>query len=81
MEAVCEVEEQRHRDDGDERQVIHRRLRVLDDDVRDHVRGRLAGVEPAFERLVDVLPANHDQRVDALVAEQRGERVAQDRSP
>ena len=30
------------------------------------------------ESLVDVLPANHDQRVDAVVAEERGERVTQD---
>ena len=32
----------------------------------------------ALERLVDVLPADHDQRVDAVVAEQRRERVAED---
>ena len=51
---------------------------VLDEDVRDHVRGRLTGVESALERLVDVLPADDDERVDPLVPEERGQRVAQD---
>ena len=55
---------------ADEPQLLH-------DDVRDDVRCRLAGVERAFERLVDVLPADDDERVDALVAEERCERVAQ----
>ena len=31
-----------------------------------------------FERLVDVLPADHDQRVDPVVAEERGDRVVDD---
>src|SRR5581483_3139191 len=50
---------------------------VLDDDVGDYVGGRLARVERALERLVDVLPAEHDERVDAVVPEQRRQAVAQ----
>ncbi len=67
-------------DDRDEREVLHclATSGVLDDDVRDDVRRRLAGVERSLERLVDVLPADDDQRVDPLVAEERGERVAED---
>src|SRR6185295_4023379 len=53
-------------------------LRVLDDDVGDRVRRRLAAVERLFEPVVHVLPADHHQRVDPVVAEQRGEPVAQD---
>ena len=43
-------------------------LRVLDDDVADHVRRRLAGVDRILERLEDVLPADDDERVDPRVA-------------
>ena len=49
---------------------------VLHDDVRDDVGGRLAGVERALEPFVDVLPADDDERVDPLVAEERRERLA-----
>ena len=77
MEAVREVEEQRDRDDSDEGGRAQCALRVLDDDVRDHVGSRLAGVERTLKRLVDVLPADHDQRVDTVAAEQRRERVAE----
>ena len=57
---------------------VHGALGVLHDDVPDHVRGRLAGVERVLERLEDVLPADDDQRVDARVAEEVGDRVADD---
>src|SRR6185312_4236975 len=48
-------------------------LPVLDDDVRDGVRRRLAAVERALEPVVHVLPADHHQGIDAVVAEERGE--------
>ena len=49
-------------------------LRVLHDDVGDRVRRRLAAVERTLEPVVDVLPADHPQRVDPVVAEECGER-------
>src|ERR687889_340046 len=49
-------------------------LRVLDDDALERVRHVLAGVDGLFEALEDVLPPDHDHRVDAVV-EQRGDRV------
>src|SRR5687767_12409677 len=52
--------------------------RVLDDDVPDHVRGRLARVEGGLERVEDVLPADDDERVDAGIAEEVGNRLADD---
>ena len=54
-------------------------LRVLDDNVRDHVGGCLTGVEATLERLIDVLPADHDQRVDAVVPEQRCESLTEEK--
>src|SRR3954467_4492039 len=53
-------------------------LRVLDEHVADAVRSRLAGVDRILERLVDVLPADHDHRVDPAVLEQAGARGARD---
>ena len=52
--------------------------RVLDEDVADAVRGGLAGVDRVLERLVDVLPADHDHRVDAVVLEEARARRARD---
>src|SRR4051794_6510225 len=49
--------------------------RVLDDDSLEDVGDRLAGVDRVLEALVDVLPADHDHRVDAVV-EQRCHRLA-----
>src|SRR5207248_1247345 len=51
---------------------------VLDEDVADAMRGRLARVDGVFERLVDVLPADHDHRVDPVVAEEARARRARD---
>src|SRR3954469_9743402 len=48
---------------------------VLDDDALERVRHMLEGVDGLFEALEDVLPADHDQRVDPVV-EQRRDRVA-----
>src|SRR4051812_45178268 len=62
--------------------TIHRttsdpmRLLVLDDDALEDVRHRLGGVDPVFETLEDVLPADHQHRVDTAL-EQRGERLAE----
>src|SRR4051812_20045725 len=42
-------------------------LRVLDDDALEHVGHVLAGVDRLLEALVDVLPADHDHGVDAVV--------------
>ena len=53
-------------------------LRVLDEDVADAVRGRLARVDRVLERLVDVLPADHDHRVDPVVLEEARARGARD---
>src|SRR5687768_17020773 len=53
-------------------------LRVLDGDVRDDVRRGLARVDRPLQSLVDVLPADHDQGVDAVVAEERRDRVVDD---
>src|SRR4051795_13533537 len=50
-------------------------LRVLDDDALERVRHVLAGVDGLFEALEDVLPPDHDHRVDAVV-EQRRDGVA-----
>ena len=47
---------------------------VLDDDAFDDVGGRLGRVDRALEPEEDVLPADHDHRVDA-VREQRSDRV------
>src|SRR3954464_3099267 len=47
---------------------------VLDHDALERVRHVLAGVDGFLEALEDVLPADHDHRVDAVV-EQRGDRV------
>src|SRR3954463_5157540 len=48
---------------------------VLDDDALERVRHMLAGVDGLFGALEDVLPADHDHRVDPVV-EQRRDRVA-----
>src|SRR4051794_25474646 len=48
---------------------------VLDHDALERVRHVLAGVDGFFEALEDVLPADHDHRVDAVV-EEGGDRVA-----
>ncbi len=45
---------------------------------RDGVRRGLAAVQGALEPVVDVLPADHHQRIDPVVAEQRGKAVAED---
>src|SRR3954453_13632625 len=45
--------------------------RVLDDDALEDVRDRLAGVDRVLEPLVDVLPADHDHRVDPVVEKGR----------
>ena len=50
-------------------------LRVLDDDALDAVAGGAAAVDAGLQRIVDVLPAEHEHRVDRVV-EQRGESVA-----
>src|SRR5712691_2917431 len=42
---------------------------VLDEDVADPVSGGLAGVDGVLERFVDVLPADHDHGIDAIVLE------------
>jgi hypothetical protein len=81
VEAVREVEEERDRDDGDERE-LHvgpvPALGVLDDDVPDHVCRALGRVEGVLERVVDVFPADDHERVDPLIAEELGDRVADD---
>src|SRR4051794_25399383 len=51
--------------------VRRRPLGVLDRDPLDDVRDRLGRVDPRLEALVDVLPADHDHRVDAVVEERR----------
>src|SRR3954447_14057626 len=48
---------------------------VLQDDGLEHVGAQLRGVDAALEALVDVLPADHGHRVDAVV-EQRRHRLA-----
>src|SRR3954471_19907308 len=48
---------------------------VLDHDALERVRHVLAGVDGFFEPLEDVLPADHDHRVDPVVEERR-DRVA-----
>src|SRR3954467_2655695 len=53
-------------------------LRVLDEHVADAVRSRLAGVDRVLERLVDVLPADHDHRVDPIVLEEARPGCARD---
>src|SRR4051812_13920192 len=50
---------------------------VLDDDALESVGDVFAGVDGVLEPLEDVLPADHDHRVDAAV-EERGDRVARD---
>src|SRR3954452_5885216 len=50
---------------------------VLEHDPLDHVRALLARVDAALEALVDVLPADHGHRVDAVI-EQRRHRLAGD---
>src|SRR3954467_5463272 len=50
---------------------------VLDDDALEDVGDRLGRVDRALEALVDVLPADHDHRVDAAF-EQRGRGLARD---
>jgi hypothetical protein len=47
---------------------------VLDDDALEDVRHVLGGVDRVLEALVEVLPPDHDHRIDA-VAEQRGHRL------
>src|SRR3954451_7738159 len=49
--------------------------RVLDHDVLEDVRDGLRGVDGSLEAIVDVLPANHDHRVDPVL-EQAGQRLA-----
>ena len=51
------------------------RRALLERDALEHVRDRLARVDGGLERLEDVLPADHDHRVDAA-REQRGDAVA-----
>ena len=83
VEAVGEVERERRRDDDDEDEVVihavRRRLRssVLDRDALDDVGGGLGGVDRLLEHGEDVLPADHDHRVDA-VGEEGSDRVAGD---
>src|SRR5215208_3565306 len=48
---------------------------VLDHDAFENVRRGLAGVDRVLEALEDVLPADHEHRVDAPL-EQRGQRLA-----
>ena len=48
---------------------------ALERDPLEHVRDRLARIDGGLERLEDVLPADHDHRVDAA-GEQRGHGVA-----
>src|SRR5215217_444992 len=50
---------------------------VLDDDALEDVRGRLAGVDCVLETLEDVLPADHQHRVDPAL-EQRRQRLPDD---
>src|SRR4051795_13780034 len=50
---------------------------VLDDDALEHVRYPLAGVDRLLEPLEQVLPADHDHRIDAAL-EQRRDRLADD---
>src|SRR6266508_4236959 len=45
-------------------------LGVLHDDIADDVTGGLTGVDGSLQPLEDVFPADHHQRVDARVAEQ-----------
>src|SRR3954447_20699372 len=52
-------------------------LLVLDDDALEDVRDLLGGVDRVLEPLEDVLPADHDHRVDARV-EQRRHRLPHD---
>src|SRR3954454_5692761 len=56
-------------------QVVLPASAVLDHDALERVRHVLAGVDGLFEALEDVLPANHDHRIDPVV-EERGDRVA-----
>src|SRR5438309_2388729 len=51
--------------------------RVLDDDALEDVRDPLGRVDRVLEALVDVLPADHDHRVDPVV-EQRRHRLPRD---
>src|SRR4051812_5276670 len=51
-------------------------LLVLDDDALEDVRHPLGGVDPVLEALEDVLPTDHEHRVDPAL-EQRCERLAQ----
>src|SRR2546426_3910610 len=48
--------------------------RVFDDDAFEDVGDLLAGVDRVFEAVEDVLPADHDHRVDPVL-EQGGERL------
>ena len=57
--------------------VVNKPLPRLDRDALEHVGDRLARVDGGLERLEDVLPADHDHRVDA-VGEQRRDRLADD---
>src|ERR687885_761646 len=68
VEAVREVEAERHHHDGDEQDVFHA-LPVLDEDRLEDVGRVLASVDRLLELLVDVLPANDHDRV-ALRMEQ-----------
>src|SRR5919198_1525072 len=54
-----------------------RALGVFHDDIADQVGGGLAGVDRVLEALEDVLPANDDKRVDAGIAKEIGDRVAE----
>src|SRR5215210_1862594 len=54
-----------------------RRSGVLDDDALEDVRRRLAGVDGVLQTLEDVLPADHEHRVDPAL-EQGGQRLADD---
>src|SRR3954447_10363908 len=53
------------------------RLRVLDHNALEDVGHLLGGVDRGLEALVDVLPADHDHRVDPVVEERR-HRLARD---
>src|SRR4051794_33938391 len=55
-------------------------LLVLDDDALEDVRHALGGVDPVLEAFEDVLPADHQHRVDAPL-EQRGQGLAQHAVP
>ena len=66
MEAVAEVEQKRDHDDRDD--VVDHELRVLQRDALEHVRDVLALIERALERVVQLLPLDHFQRIRSVPA-------------